>query len=175
LWCGWALSPFGGEKQSVTFAGVINLIEIGGQLLLLAAGIFIATRLPEIVPAAADWALLAGLGGTTLVAVFAFMGLEGLANALQRFRGGLAHDPPRSSRAPSSPSEAMSDAGVFLVTGPANEKTELVKQIRQHAPALMQTIAAVEMVDHPSDGQLVNDTRRYFKADHMMPPRSAQR
>ena len=30
--------------------------------------------------------------------------------------------------------DAMSDAGVILVTGPANEKTELVKHIRQHAP-----------------------------------------
>jgi stalled ribosome rescue protein Dom34 len=71
--------------------------------------------------------------------------------------------------------KAMSDAGVILVTGPANEKTELVKHIRQHAPALMQRIVAVETVDHPSDGQLVDHARRYFKADHMMPPRSAQR
>jgi stalled ribosome rescue protein Dom34 len=71
--------------------------------------------------------------------------------------------------------DAISDAGVVLVTGPANEKSELVKHIRQHAPALMQKIVAVETVDHPSDRQLVDHARRHFKVDHMMPPRSAER
>ena len=69
--------------------------------------------------------------------------------------------------------EAISDAGVVLITGPANEKTELVKHIRQHAPALMQKIVAVETVDHPSDGQLVAHARRHFKVDHMVSTRSA--
>lgn len=67
------------------------------------------------------------------------------------------------------------DAEVLLVTGPANEKTELVKHIRQHVPGLMQKIVAVETVDHPSDRQLVDHARRHFKVDHMMPPRSVQR
>jgi len=71
--------------------------------------------------------------------------------------------------------DAMSDAGVILVTGPANEKTELVKHIRQHAPVLAQKIVAVETVDHPSDRQLVDHARRHFKFDHMMPPRIVQR
>jgi hypothetical protein len=34
---------------------------------------------------------------------------------------------------------------------------------------------AVETADHPSDGQIVDHARRYFKVDHMMPPRSSQR
>src|SRR5262249_28405206 len=34
--------------------------------------------------------------------------------------------------------EAISDAGAVLVTGPADEKTELMKHIRRHAPALLQ-------------------------------------
>lgn len=71
--------------------------------------------------------------------------------------------------------DALSDAAAILVTGPADEKTELVKHIGQHAPALTQKIVAVETVDHPSDRQLVDHARRYFKADHMMPPRSVQR
>jgi hypothetical protein len=64
---------------------------------------------------------------------------------------------------------------VIFVTGPANEKTELVKHIRQHVPALMRKIVTVETVDHPSDRQLVDHARRHFKVDHMMPPRIVQR
>ncbi len=71
--------------------------------------------------------------------------------------------------------DALSDASAILVTGPGNEKTELMKHIRQHAPALVQKIVAVETVDHPSDRQLVDHARRHFKADHMMPPRIVQR
>ena len=52
---------------------------------------------------------------------------------------------------------------------------QLAKHIRQHAPALMQKIVAVETVDHPSDRQLVDHARRHFKVDHMMPARVVQR
>ena len=67
--------------------------------------------------------------------------------------------------------DVVSDAGAILVTGPANEKAELIKHIRQHSPALMEKIVAVETVDHPSDRQLVDHARRHFREDHMMPPR----
>jgi APA family basic amino acid/polyamine antiporter len=84
-----------GVKQSVTFAGVMTLIEIGGLLVLVAAGVTsdapIVARLPEIVPVATDWPLLAGLVGTTLLAVFAFIGFEGLANVSEEVR-----DPKRN-------------------------------------------------------------------------------
>jgi hypothetical protein len=59
--------------------------------------------------------------------------------------------------------EAIAGAGAVLITGPANAKTELVKHIHHHDPKLMDSIAAVETVDHPSDGQLVAHARRYFK------------
>lgn len=70
--------------------------------------------------------------------------------------------------------EALSDAGTILITGPANEKTELAKHIRQYQPTQAIKIAAVEKVDHPSDGELVALARRYFHRDHMMPPRTAR-
>ena len=38
--------------------------------------------------------------------------------------------------------EAIADAGAVLITGPANAKTELVKHIERHAPALSAKIAA---------------------------------
>jgi stalled ribosome rescue protein Dom34 len=71
--------------------------------------------------------------------------------------------------------DAVADAGVILITGPANEKTELVKHIRKHAPELEKKIVAVETVDHPSDRQLIDHARRHFKIDHMLPPRIAGR
>jgi amino acid transporter len=79
-----------GVKESVTFAGVMTVIEIGGLLLLVLAGfaadVPIVARLPEMVPAAASPALLAGLVGTTMLAVFAFIGFEGLANIAEEVR-----------------------------------------------------------------------------------------
>ena len=64
--------------------------------------------------------------------------------------------------------EALADAGAVLITGPANAKTELVKHIHRHDPKLMNAIAAVETVDHPSDAALVAYARKYFKADDRM-------
>jgi stalled ribosome rescue protein Dom34 len=67
--------------------------------------------------------------------------------------------------------EAVMDAGELLIVGPANAKTELAKYIKQHIPALSEKIAAVETVDHPSDGELVAMARKYFKVDHQMSAR----
>jgi stalled ribosome rescue protein Dom34 len=66
--------------------------------------------------------------------------------------------------------ESIADAGAVLITGPANEKTELVKHIREHSPKLMSAIVGVETVDHPSDARLVAYARKHFKAtDRMLP------
>jgi amino acid transporter len=84
-----------GVKQSVTFAGIMTLIEIGGLLLLVAAGLVsdlpVMARLPEVIPPTVSPALLAGLVSTVLLAVFAFIGFEGLANIAEEVR-----DPERT-------------------------------------------------------------------------------
>jgi hypothetical protein len=67
--------------------------------------------------------------------------------------------------------ESFADAGAVLITGPANAKTELVKHIKEHSPSLNARIAGVETVDHPTDGELVDHARKYFRADHLLPPR----
>jgi len=70
--------------------------------------------------------------------------------------------------------EAVADAGAILITGPGAAKTELVKHIHRHDPKLMSAIAAVETVDHPTDGQLVAHARKYFAAaDKMTAQRQA--
>jgi len=63
---------------------------------------------------------------------------------------------------------AVADAGAVLITGPANEKTELVKHIRHHDPELAKIIVGVETVDHPTDGALVAHARSYFKLEDKM-------
>jgi APA family basic amino acid/polyamine antiporter len=73
-----------GIVQSVAFAGVMTLIEIGGLLLIVlagsSAGTEVATRLPEMLPPLSDYPSWLGVSGASLLAVFAFVGFEGLVN-----------------------------------------------------------------------------------------------
>ena len=79
-----------GVKQSVSFAGIMTVVEIGGLVLLIGAGLAaepaVITRLPESIPARANPAIFTGLISTTLLAVFAFIGFEGLANVAEEVR-----------------------------------------------------------------------------------------
>lgn len=68
--------------------------------------------------------------------------------------------------------ESIADAGAILIAGPANAKTELIKHIHQHDPKLMNAIAGVETVDHPSDAQLVAYARKYLKVTDRMQPQN---
>ena len=82
-------------RQSVAFAGIMTLIEVGGLVLIIAAGLGtgsdVVTRLPEILPASGDIAAWVGLSGTTLIAVFAFIGFEHLVNIAEEMK-----DPSRT-------------------------------------------------------------------------------
>jgi basic amino acid/polyamine antiporter, APA family len=84
-----------GIKESVVFAGTMTVIEIGGLLLLIAAGFAsdaaIVGRLPEALPSSGNPVVVAGLVSTVLLAVFAFIGFEGLANIAEEVR-----DPKRT-------------------------------------------------------------------------------
>jgi amino acid transporter len=79
-----------GIKESVIFAGAMTIIEIGGLLLLIAAGFAsdaaIVSRLPEALPSSGNPVVVAGLVSTVLLAVFAFIGFEGLANVAEEVR-----------------------------------------------------------------------------------------
>jgi hypothetical protein len=66
--------------------------------------------------------------------------------------------------------ELVADAGTVLITGPANAKTELVKHMHHHDSELIDIIAGVETVNHPSDGALVAHAWHYFQAADLMQP-----
>ena len=76
--------------QSVTFAGVMTLIEVGGLALIIVAGLGhgtdVVTRLPEIWPSAGDTTAWIGIAGTALTAVFAFIGFEHLVNVAEEMK-----------------------------------------------------------------------------------------
>lgn len=80
-------------RQAVNLAGVMTLIELGGLLLIVGAGVWhsgaggdaggggaMIVRLPELVPALGDAAAWMAVAGTSLIAVFAFIGFEHLVN-----------------------------------------------------------------------------------------------
>lgn len=79
-----------GVKESVSFAAAMTLIEIGGLVLLILAAAFsgpdLITRLPEAVPRLDDSGAFAAIMGTALLAVFAFLGFESLANVAEEVR-----------------------------------------------------------------------------------------
>ena len=75
--------------QSISFAGLMTVIEIGGLGLIIffgVAGEGLISRLPELWPAAGNLAAWIGIGQTSLLAVFAFIGFEHLVNISEEMK-----------------------------------------------------------------------------------------
>ena len=76
--------------QSISFAGFMTMVEIGGLLLIVAAALFesgpLISRLPELWPAVDDVTAWTGVAQTTLLAVFAFIGFEHLVNISEEMK-----------------------------------------------------------------------------------------
>lgn len=75
--------------SSISFAGVMTLIEIGGLAIIIVSGLAngssLISRLPELWPAA-DLAAWTGVGQAALLAVFAFVGFEHLVNISEEMK-----------------------------------------------------------------------------------------
>lgn len=76
--------------QSVTFAGVMTIVEVGGLALIVVSGIShgtdVFTRLPEMWPSTSNATAWGGVAGTALLAVFAFIGFEHLVNVAEEMK-----------------------------------------------------------------------------------------
>lgn len=88
-----------GIVESVSFAGIMTLIEVGGLLMIAFVGAAdvpdLTARLPEAwegLDTAAAWS---GIFGAVLLAFFAFTGFEGLANIAEEVKD-PAHTLPRA-------------------------------------------------------------------------------
>ncbi len=84
-----------GILQSVAIAGLMTLIEVGGLLVIIFAGATtspdLVTRLPEIWIGLSSFATVTGVLSASLLAFFAFIGFEGLANIAEEVK-----DPQRT-------------------------------------------------------------------------------
>jgi stalled ribosome rescue protein Dom34 len=68
---------------------------------------------------------------------------------------------------------AVAYAGAILITGPGGVKQELMHHLEKHDPQVAKKVAAVETVDHPSDGQIVALARKYFRSADLDTPQIA--
>ncbi len=82
-----------GILESVSLAGVLTLIEIGGLALIVVAGIehdpSILARLGEVVPDSFDPVIWSGVFSAGLLAFFAFIGFEDLVNIAEEVKDPL--------------------------------------------------------------------------------------
>jgi amino acid transporter len=84
-----------GIVESVTFAGIMTLIELGGLAIVIVSGFLyepdIIRRAPEILPLTTDPAVWTGIMTASMLAVFAFIGFEGIVNIAEEIK-----DPSRT-------------------------------------------------------------------------------
>jgi APA family basic amino acid/polyamine antiporter len=76
--------------QSISFAGLMTVVEIGGLVLIVGAGLFqgdtLVSRLPELWVPINDKGAWTGIAQTSLLAVFAFIGFEHLVNISEEMK-----------------------------------------------------------------------------------------
>ena len=65
---------------------------------------------------------------------------------------------------------SVTDAGAILIVGPGTAKAELRAYAAERYPQLSQRIAAVEAANHPTDGKLVAQARKFFRAADRIQP-----
>ena len=76
-----------GIMESVLLAALFTVIEVGGLVVLIAAGFLsdsgLATRIPETLPPVGDLAIWTGVANASLLAVFAYIGFEDMVNVAE--------------------------------------------------------------------------------------------
>ena len=84
-----------GIVESVSFAGLMTLVELGGLAMVIVAGFLFApdivSRVPEMLPLTTDPGVWSGIFTASLLAVFAFIGFEGIVNIAEEVK-----DPSRT-------------------------------------------------------------------------------
>ncbi|HTN63430.1 MAG TPA: translational machinery protein [Devosia sp.] len=59
---------------------------------------------------------------------------------------------------------ALQPAKAIFIVGPGRAKTDLAGCLNEHFPAIAKQIWAIEPMDHPSDAELIDTARKYFRA-----------
>ncbi|WP_034295978.1 translational machinery protein [Herbaspirillum sp. RV1423] len=58
---------------------------------------------------------------------------------------------------------AIKDSLEILIVGPGFEKLNLMKHLLKHQSAVAEKVLSVETVDHPTDAQILEYARKYFR------------
>ena len=69
-----------------------------------------------------------------------------------------------------SVAEALKGAEEILIVGPGTARNELRRHLETHDPEVARKVVAVEPLDHPTDGELLNFARKAFKRIDRMRP-----
>lgn len=79
-----------GIVESVTFAGIMTVIEIGGLMMIALLGFAlepgVVARMPEMLPDLSSPPILNGLVSAGIIAVFAFIGFESIVNVAEEMQ-----------------------------------------------------------------------------------------
>jgi stalled ribosome rescue protein Dom34 len=59
--------------------------------------------------------------------------------------------------------KALDTAEQILLLGPSTAKSQFVRYLQDHAPALEGRVVGVETSDHPTDAQIVAHVRSHFR------------
>ncbi|MBI1213375.1 MAG: translational machinery protein [Alphaproteobacteria bacterium] len=71
--------------------------------------------------------------------------------------------------------KALEPVGEILLVGPSTAKTALAEFLQSHDKSVAFKVVGIENADHPSDGEVVNYARKYFRAkDRMQPQRTSK-
>jgi hypothetical protein len=71
--------------------------------------------------------------------------------------------------------KTLQPVGEVLIVGPSTEKTAFAEFLQKHDKAAAAKVVGVEKADHPSDGEVVNYARKYFKAKDIMRPQGGSK
>ncbi len=63
---------------------------------------------------------------------------------------------------------ALATARAILVCGPGNARHQLAGHLNAHHPDIARRIWGIEAMDHPSDPQIIDHARRFFRAARRM-------
>jgi len=65
---------------------------------------------------------------------------------------------------------ALGEAREWLVVGPGAAKQEFLRHVESRHPELRKRVLGVEAANHPSDAEIADHARRYFRAADRMRP-----
>jgi stalled ribosome rescue protein Dom34 len=71
--------------------------------------------------------------------------------------------------------KALDGAQEWLLSGPSAAKEEFRTYLKAKLPELDRKLFGIEAADHPSDGQLLDHARRFFRAADRLQPNSPAR